>query len=469
MKTVSFLLAAMLMTGCASLPRVQPASKAKPADVLAYYQLPDTKIIIDVPITKMTQAVRSCFHTYRVVDTDQASFIGSETVSDNLYAIMGNKNPLTDVSFQLAYGKDYTLNSSKAEITNRTAEYGVALLKVAATIAPLVLFTERIQEPPSISKAKPKAKSEDIIQSAQCKSWTNTINKTIAGPIDQAILNCLSGNAPGAATDNLDVLKYRVEQLTKEKNERIRNLLGMLSYSITYSKIPDKPFIKEVIGYLDKTNLTYTELEKEKRLQYGENDDVSEETNRYPVVVTIKRYDADFSAKLWDKISGQQGTQPARDALTPAPSDAKTEPLRVLVSDADKHSYYYRIAGQARVTVEFVGLKIPDAASGKSDNVTIGKIVPVAQYGFITALPQQSHGTTATGGITLVEETGALKTLELGYKTMSPTLVTDAATAAAGIAKSVQDSELNRLQRKREMLEEKVKIKEAQGSLAPGN
>ena len=52
---------------------------------------------------------------------------------------------------------------------------------------------------------------------------------------------------------------------------------------------------------------------------------------------------------------------------------------------------------------------------------------------------------------------------------MSPTLVTDAATAAAGIAKSVQDSELNRLQRKREMLEEKVKIKEAQGSLAPGN
>lgn len=463
MKTVSFLLAAMLMTGCASLPRVQPASKAKPADVLAYYQLPDTKIIVDVPITKMTQAVRSCFHTFRVVDTDQASIIGSETVSDNLYAILGNKNPLTDVSFQLTYGKDYTLNSSKADITNRTAEYGVALLKAAAAAAPIFLLSGNIED------LQPSPKAGDNKQISKCKRWRDKINKYIVAPIDESIINCLSGNAPGAATDNLDVLKYRVEQLTKEKNERIRNTLGILSFSITYSKAPDKPFIKEVIGYIDKAHLTYAELKKEERLPYGEKDTVPEDPNRYPVVVTIKRYDADFSAKLWDKISGQQGTQPARDALTPVSSDAQGEPLRVLVSDADKHSYYYRIAGQARVTVEFVGLKIPDAASGKSDNVTIGKIVPVAQYGFITALPQQSHGTTATGGITLVEETGALKTLELGYKTMSPTLVTDAATAAAGIAKSVQDSELNRLQRKREMLEEKVKIKEAQGSLAPGN
>jgi hypothetical protein len=436
MKIVCCVLIGMLLTACASLPRVEPLDKSTSSNSLSYYQLPDTKIIIEIPVkTPINTKYRTCFSPDFVaarVDMANAAIDAAGVLSDNLYAIKGNKNPMVDVSFQVTYGKNYTINSSKTEVTNRTGEYVGAILKTGATVAQFAALFAAVQKAPEKN-------------TVDCSPVNNIVHD-----FDNAKLECISGRAPGAQTDNLDVLKYRLQQIRDEKMSRLQQYTGNNTISIKYDIIPKESSVEKLIGYWRDSDGKFSKEERDLKPKELPRVD---HNKGYPVVLKINRYSNDFSVKLWEKLKGEKGNDKNINRSLANPR-------------INANSYYYRIAGQASVQIQFVGYH---ADEENKDGLTIGKIVPVAQYGIIAALPAESRGSTATTNISFNEDTGELKTLELGYKAISPSLIVDAATASADILKTVQDPEYIRLQHETAKRELEAKYKEATEELMNNN
>jgi len=412
MKAISYSIFIILLAGCASIPIVNPLKEVNTSNIIAFYQLPDTEIIIDVPIKKFPSKYIPCMNNKSVQAKD--SIITTRgTVGKNIYAVLGNSNPLQDTSFQITYGKNYTLAESKAETNDKTTDYFVTFLQAAATIAPVLL----------------DASNENRACSHAYISDTGKIQKKLQRLHDQKI-DTISGKNPGSATDNIEVLKYRVAEIENEIRNITDEHIGIASYSISKSVVPDKEKIMKIIGYLDKETLLY----REDDIDIESSDNIQSENN-WPVLLKITRLNDDFSNKLWNELQQRKDEQ-----------------------STNKRSYYYRISGQALVEISFIGYKVKDKSSGQEEDLTIRKVAPVAQYGFIRSLPSLSSGSSASAKITLNEETGDLLGIELGSKANSPTFITDASKASADLIKTIKEIELLRLQNRSAILEERAKI-----------
>jgi hypothetical protein len=99
----------------------------------------------------------------------------------------------------------------------------------------------------------------------------------------------------------------------------------------------------------------------------------------------------------------------------------------------------------------------------------------IAQYGTVVSLPASTGGRTTKHALALYEATGAMKNFNLGSSALiQQSLLDDLGGAATSIidakakrdeAKKAQADELTQLERKRKLLEEMLKIKEAEETL----
>jgi hypothetical protein len=112
----------------------------------------------------------------------------------------------------------------------------------------------------------------------------------------------------------------------------------------------------------------------------------------------------------------------------------------------------------------------------RSDTVDKGyETVQVAQLGETVSLPPSSNGRTTKYSLVLDPASGAMKNFVLGSEALiQSSEVSDIGVAASSIADArnkrreadaAASDELNQLERKRKILEEMVKIKEAEEKL----
>lgn len=129
---------------------------------------------------------------------------------------------------------------------------------------------------------------------------------------------------------------------------------------------------------------------------------------------------------------------------------------------AGERSYYFRIPGDAIVTVNS-GKK--GTASPEKKELARARFA-LAQFGVTVSLPVTNGGSRMKYSVELYEATGALKNFELSS---DPRLKASQVEGIGAAVKTVLDSEdeLVRLQRQIDVLEKKKKLKELQAETAP--
>lgn len=126
----------------------------------------------------------------------------------------------------------------------------------------------------------------------------------------------------------------------------------------------------------------------------------------------------------------------------------------------ERHSYYYRIPGRAKVTLYFKGLE--------KEEVLAAKTLTVNQFGTISAIALKPGGKQAAADIEFDEATGAIKAISMESQIIDPAKLQAIPDAISDVVKAAYDQELLELQRRRAILEEKAAIADFEKRNATG-
>jgi Domain of unknown function (DUF4831) len=492
-----------------------------------YYSLPDTVLQVEVPVVKTV--VRSgefadlVPHFFSGKTADPAST--TYTLGEARFTSRGVPNPnnvfLVDVKggrfedkqFGMKFSADFVVNEIQAESVHRGGELLGQALKTAAAIASSSfnlagtagLMAHSVNEPPSKSSLKTVPCAETEIEAKALAHLTKTeadayCSMSIANRERFVVLTTYfqaeffkyAGTAP------VDLTKVDKFFRGAAAYERIRNLQAQRENLLASAPSADsRPEYMKLL--LDETTAAIkgytaqflgTEREEEiwvasyeiqppppvppappasamvflfglsptKGICSGASGLSAEQTAR-PILV---RENTPPSARHVKICESADTAQPVNLSLVPQTTYAAT-----IASSRSSSGIYYRVPGKASLTLRL----------GEGE---IAKAMPaVAQYGPIVSLPDTTGGRKTQYMVELHPATGAIKSFTMaGDAALEKANIADVETAATGLIDAamkkraadeaetrVANDELAALERRRKVLEEKVKIQAARETL----
>jgi hypothetical protein len=411
-------LTTVLFMGCASavkVTRVKDMEKPAPG---VYYALPRTVFVIEVPVTNTVFtpgkfakfAEEFGFGTNDLTLASTSFSLGeislraaSEPDPSNVFHVRIQGNFFEDRSLSLELNQAGLLSSASGEADNRVIDYTVQTIEtVAGAIGAAIKFSG--------------------------VSATSSNAQTLKLEIDdirKRRFDLLSGKAQPGVSLPADSLKLSLDELNKMERTLASHFTGTAKIRVWTARFEIRP----VSTNLDPITLLYL---NEKTGVSGLNTNLS--VNPLPV---------EFS------ISPTTGSKVVLK-LALAPSASITSALKAKAPNTS--GYFYR-------------RPVPVVASLEhGEKLLTRHDVMVAQFGPVLSLPSSTASKSSKQQITLFTDTGSLRTVTVGSKSWDPAQVNKLGTAAGSILSN--EGELAELERRRKILEERLKIKEAQDALA---
>lgn len=477
-----FLTAASLwFSGCTAktvVTRVTPSGPDRSNDMNGvFYALPRTVIQVDVSVKKTVekkgkyQKFAECFFGAKGIEADKTTV----SIERATFSSRGEPDPgqvfmikvpgryFEDKTINLDLTSEGVMTKGEASSTNHAVEVAVAAIKTftpiitsLATGGAATAAVKRDEQKGDITD-----RQKECLEAITPKPDDRELKEAIKTYVAIIELQARRDEFISGGQVGLGLPKETFEAMLKEIDRRIKSLTGLfLGTTDEQTWVSTHDFTPETT-LMSRTLFEYAPRGADpgvcRRFYTGLNP-------IDPDFVTKYSCDSPLKVKLTVTVGrrGQSGPQFSQQVGA------------ANLREGGERGFYYRIPSMTTAMVEAEEYESKDSnnirtAEKGHDNVA------VAQLGMVASLPASTNGRMTKYTLSLYENSGAMKNFTLGSDALiQSSQVSDIGTAVSSVvearnkqraAEAAANDELKRLERRRQILEEMVKIKQAEDAL----
>ncbi len=408
-RCIFFVVAAAMVCGCARLPEVKPITAGGiKKDGGIFYALPKT--VITGSLTKSKYNINeTCFDRFSGMYPELDVWTNSDILLDTTFVPDLNHIYYVDIFNVGLNNVLYNINyNDKNFITKSKVSVENMTYDVMVSIMTSVL---KIAKTVATGGAVPLVAA---YKKDECEKLYNEYQY-----VKQSKIKMLSE----LQSENKDTIKFRLDMLNKIEDVYLKPFFTVNKATVDFAIIPDQDVPSEVCYHID---------------------DFEDKWNGKNVVEQNTAIDCETFKDngLYLKVVKDK--------------ESFSEKLKVIPDGDGKRSYYYRVPGKALVSLFYGKKEISQ------------KVITVNQFGIVSSIPLNTGGKKTSADIEFDETTGAIKSISMESEIIDPAKLQAIPDAISDVVKAAYDRELNELQRRRAILEEKAGIVDLQKRIATG-